>query len=161
MYNNQHYQRIFTVFHTMGSELFVHGKSISLVGESAEDCVQNPETSKAVTINDANSRMGQTVASLSTDVANANTVSLDDTSTTHGSSPLPPSPVFRFSSFRRGSPFVRRRKCDSCAIVLPAGTLSNSSLGQKIDAHHCVIRTNDAPTRYVVVVTHERYVMRH
>ena len=130
----------------MGSELIVYDKTISLVGESAGNCVQNPETFyKTVTINDANS-------SFSTDVANANTVSLDDTTTTRGSSSLPASPpVFRFSSFRHGSPFVRRRKCDSCAIVLPAGTLSNSNLGQKIDAHHCVIRTNDAPTRYLVV----------
>ena len=36
-------------------------------------------------------------------------------------------------------------QCSSCAIVFSSGLLINSSAGQEIDGHECVVRFNDAP----------------
>jgi len=63
-------------------------------------------------------------------------------------------PNFTYLNFRDGSTFPEDQ-CSTCAIVFPSGVLVNQSLGKIIDAHKCVIRTNDAP-----VVSYERDVGR-
>ena len=44
-------------------------------------------------------------------------------------------------------PEPKQLRCDSCAVVSSAGSLSGSGHGKAIDKHTCVWRMNRAPTR--------------